>query len=71
MSPGSMSQQEELIYFQSLVPKELLKRLRENDQKEHLTERLDILQALLRHKAKELTKEAHADQLCDSLLERL
>ena len=26
MSPGSMSQQEELIYFQSRVPKELLKR---------------------------------------------
>ena len=59
MSQGSMSQQEELIYFQSRVPKELLKRLRDNDQKKHLTERLDTLQALLRHEAKELTKEAH------------
>ena len=71
MSPGSMSQQEELIYFQSRVPKELLKRLRDNDQKKHLTERLDTLQALLRHEAKELTKEAHADRLRDSMLERL
>ena len=71
MSPGSMSQQEELIYFQSRVPKELLKRLRDNDQKKHLTERLDTLQALLRHEAKELTKEAHADRLCDSMLQRL
>ena len=33
MSPGSMSQQEELIYFQSRVPKERLKRLRYNDQR--------------------------------------
>ena len=71
MSPGSMSQQEGLIYFQGGVPKELFKRLGDNDQKIHLTERLDTLQALLRHEAKELTNKAHADQLRDSMLERL
>ena len=71
MSPGSMSQQEELIYFQMRVPKELLKRLRDNDQKKHLTERLDTLQALLRQEARESTKEAHADRLRDSMLEGL
>ena len=71
MSPGSMSQQEALIYFQSRVTKELLKRLRDNDQRKHLTKRLDTLQALLRHEAKELTKEAHTDRLRDSMLERL
>ena len=59
------------MYVQSCVPNELLKRLRDNDQKNHLTERLDILQALLRLEAKGLTKEAHADRLRDSIIERL